>query len=224
MPRHWFPMSLLMVLLPAGLPAAVLEIEIEGRPGQVVASLHASELESLTRPVEAVMDQRDRRFEPDLLVVTRGSSISFPNSDNIRHHVYSFSPARRFELALYSGTPAEPVEFPDAGIVAVGCNIHDWMSAHIVVLDTPYFATSSESEPISLQAPPGNYRLRLWHPRLGAEVGVAAPIEQDVELSEGAPLRLRLELPLREPAAPPLSDDDRLRELQQRFRALRKDS
>lgn len=224
MPRDWFSLSLLLTLLPAGVLAAEIEIEIEGRPGQIVASLHSLEAVQAARPMQAVMDQRDRRFEPDLLVVTAGSRVSFPNSDNIRHHVYSFSPARRFELALYSGTPAEPIGFPEPGIVAVGCNIHDWMSAHVVVVDTPFHAISVESEILRLKAPAGEYLLRLWHPRLGVEGAVAAPLERSVLLDEAQSTRLNLQLPLREPAPPPLSDDARLRELQERFRALRKDS
>jgi len=224
MPRPWISLSLALTLLSAKLPAATIDIEIEGRPGQVVASLHSPEAAQAVRPLQAVLDQRERRFEPSLLVVTAGSEVSFPNSDNIRHHVYSFSPTRRFELALYSGTPAAPVVFPEPGIVSVGCNIHDWMSAHIVVLDTPFHAVSVESQPLRLQAPAGQYLLRLWHPRLSREGAVAAPIERRVELREGETLTLSLQMTLGEPAPPPLSDDARLRELQQRFRALRKDS
>ena len=64
----------------------------------------------------------------------------FPNSDNVRHQVYSFSPAKRFQLPLYAGTPAAPVVFDRPGVVAIGCNIHDQMSAYLVVVDMPYFA------------------------------------------------------------------------------------
>jgi plastocyanin len=221
------PRSILCVLLlappGAGPRAAELLIEVEGRPDRVVASLHSESAAQASQPRQAVMDQRNRHFEPDLLVVTVGSSVSFPNSDNIRHHVYSFSPARRFELALYSGTPSIPIEFPHPGIVSLGCNIHDWMAAHIVVLDTPFHAVSQTSEPLRLEAPAGDYLLRLWHPRLGLDGGVAAPLERSVQLSEDAALTLRLQMPLRPPGPPPLSDDARLRELQQRFRALRKE-
>jgi hypothetical protein len=67
-----------------------------------------------------------------------------PNSDNIRHHVYSFSPAKKFELPLYSGVPAEPVVFDKVGFVTLGCNIHDWMIAFVAVLPTPYFQATGK--------------------------------------------------------------------------------
>ncbi|WP_460890864.1 methylamine utilization protein, partial [Ramlibacter alkalitolerans] len=86
-------------------------------------------------PVDAVMDQVNSEFQPRVLVVTKGSRVRFPNSDTIRHQVYSFSAAKRFELPLYTGTPPEPVVFDRAGVVTLGCNIHDWMKGYVVILD-----------------------------------------------------------------------------------------
>jgi hypothetical protein len=76
-----------------------------------------------------------------------GTSVHFPNRDSVRHHVYSFTPAKKYELKLYTGTPANPVVFDRAGVVPLGCNIHDRMSAHIVVVDTPdaLLVTTSEN-------------------------------------------------------------------------------
>ena len=92
----------------------------------------------------AVLDQKNRMFVPHVLPIQTGTAVTFPNSDNVRHQVYSFSPAKKFQLPLYAGTPAAPVVFDKPGVVTVGCNIHDQMSAYIVVVDTPYFALTAE--------------------------------------------------------------------------------
>lgn len=88
----------------------------------------------------AEIEQRKRAFLPLVTVVQTGTSISFPNNDSVRHHVYSFSPPKTFELKLYSGVPAMPVVFDKPGTVVIGCNIHDRMTAYIHVVPTPHFA------------------------------------------------------------------------------------
>lgn len=186
--------------------------------GAAIASLHSPEAASRARPMQAVMDQRERQFDPRVLWVTVGSSVGFPNSDDIRHHVYSFSPTRRFELPLYSGRDVSPIDFPEAGLVVLGCNIHDWMSAHILVLDTPHAALADSEGRIKLSAPPGRYQLRLWHARLD---GDADWLEETVELVQGTELELARRLSLTPEEPPPLSENERLRALQERFRALR---
>ncbi len=77
------------------------------------------------------MDQQGHQFVPHLLVVQAGTEVTFPNSDNVSHHVYSFSPTKPFELPLYKGDVYPPVTFEKAGIVVVGCNIHDSMLGYI---------------------------------------------------------------------------------------------
>jgi plastocyanin len=115
----------------------------------------------------ATMDQVDREFTPHVLPVGVGTAVSFPNRDNIKHHVYSFSAPKKFELALYSGTPASPVVFERPGVVVLGCNIHDWMVAYVYVLTTPYFAKSGTDGKVRLgDVPPGTYEARVWHPRM----------------------------------------------------------
>jgi len=119
----------------------------------------------LARPVRHVVDQVNKEFVPYVRVVFAGTSVSFPNKDNIRHHVYSFSPAKKFELALYSGVSAPPVLFDKAGVVVLGCNIHDWMIGYIYVADTPFFGKTEKEGQASLEnLPPGDYQVRLWHP------------------------------------------------------------
>lgn len=115
----------------------------------------------------AVEDQRNKEFLPYVLPIQVGTAVQFPNHDNIRHHVYSFSPAKTFELPLYSGTPAAPVTFDKPGVVILGCNIHDWMVGYIYVSESPYFAKTAGDGKAALGGlPAGEYTVRVWHPRL----------------------------------------------------------
>jgi len=115
----------------------------------------------------AVIDQVDKEFVPALTVVPQGTTVSFPNSDNIRHQVYSFSRSNRFELPLYAGRTAPPVTFDNPGVVALGCNVHDWMSAHVFVSDTPWFGVTDETGTVTLTGlPPGDYEVEVWQARL----------------------------------------------------------
>jgi plastocyanin len=121
----------------------------------------------LPRPAPAVMDQHNKEFVPHVLPVLVGTPVAFPNRDNIRHHVYSFSRAKKFELPLYIGTPAAPVLFDRPGPVVLGCNIHDWMVGYVYVLPTPYFARTGDDGRARLaDVPPGSYEARAWHPRM----------------------------------------------------------
>jgi plastocyanin len=133
----------------------------------------------------AVLDQKNRMFVPHVLAIQTGTAVIFPNSDNVRHQVYSFSPAKRFQLPLYAGTPAEPVVFDKPGVVTVGCNIHDQMSAHLVVVDTPYFALTADGRAELSGLPEGKYDVRVWHEGMRTE---AAP--QSVRLGAGEPKSL----------------------------------
>ncbi|RYZ64436.1 MAG: methylamine utilization protein [Proteobacteria bacterium] len=131
---------------------------------------------------EAIIDQRDLAFVPDVLVVRTGTAVSFPNSDKVRHQVYSFSGAKQFKLGLYSGKAHPPVVFDRPGVVTVGCNIHDGMIAHILVTDSPWFGRTGEHGELRLTGlPDGSYTLRIWHPRITDE---PARLERVVEVAE----------------------------------------
>jgi plastocyanin len=110
----------------------------------------------------AVMDQKDRRFVPHVLAVQTGTAVTFPNSDNVRHQVYSFSAAKKFQLPLYAGTPPNPIVFDKAGVVVLGCNIHDRMSAYIVVVDTPHFGVTENGLVELTDLAAGSYGVRVW--------------------------------------------------------------
>jgi plastocyanin len=149
-------------------------------------------------PVHAVMDQVDRAFEPDLLVIPVGSTVGFPNSDSVSHQIYSFSPAKRFQLPLYRGKPYPPVRFEQVGVVTLGCNIHDEMLAYLLVTDAPYLGRTDRGGSWSADVPRGRYRVAIWHPRLRDS---EADLERELTVgdTDRADLTLRLTKPL-EPA------------------------
>ena len=85
------------------------------------------------------IEQRGAEFSPWVTVVQAGTAVDFPNNDTVRHHVYSFSQPKRFEIKLYAGKPGQPITFDKPGEVVIGCNIHDWMEAYVLVVESPYF-------------------------------------------------------------------------------------
>jgi hypothetical protein len=102
--------------------------------------------------------------------------VTFPNFDTVRHHVYSFSAAKTFELKLYAGVPNAPVTFDKPGVAVLGCNIHDRMAAWVVVADTPWSARSDADGRARIEAlPAGSYKLSVWHPGLPAN-SMPAPV------------------------------------------------
>jgi hypothetical protein len=120
--------------------------------------------ESLAHPPPQIEDQINKTFVPEVLPIVVGTLVRFPNHDQIHHHVYSFSPAKTFELPLYKGEDAKPVLFDKVGVVKIGCNIHDWMSGVILVLPTPYFAVTDQDGKFTLNdVPAGTYSVSAWH-------------------------------------------------------------
>ncbi len=148
--------------------AAVVSVQAVGSDGkplpEAVVFLESREAKAAVKPVVgAEVAQVERKFVPQVTVLPVGSELRFPNRDTVRHHVYSFSPAKTFELKLYAGTPANPVSFDKPGIAVLGCNIHDQMVAWVVVVETPYHAVAAKNGALKIDAPAGTYRLRTWH-------------------------------------------------------------
>lgn len=144
---------------------------------------------------QTVIDQQNKQFIPYVTAVQVGTSILFPNRDDIRHHVYSLSPAKKFELPLYAGIPAAPVVFDKEGFVTLGCNIHDWMIAYVAVLATPYFQVSGADGRVALGGlPPGHYSVAVWHPLIK---GAPEQFAQSVDLSGGGVSELTFKLDLK---------------------------
>lgn len=171
--RLCFPVALLLACGVAadGAEVSVLLTGSDGKPLEnAVVYVTASGAAPTGAPKPAEIDQLNRMFVPQVTVIQVGAAVSFPNSDNIRHQVYSFSPAKTFNTKLYSGRQADPVVFDKAGVVVLGCNIHDRMVAWVVVVDTPWFArTGSEGRAIIRDLPAGAHQLTVWHSGLKGE-------------------------------------------------------
>ena len=138
--------------------------------------------------------QKDLAFNPAVTVVTVGTPVLFPNQDTVKHHVYSYSAAKTFQIKLYAGVPHTPIVFDKPGVAVLGCNIHDSMIAWVVVTDTPLWARSAASGAARvLDVPPGNYQMHVWHaslaettpPQLLPLTVAAGDVEQRVKLAAG---------------------------------------
>jgi hypothetical protein len=170
----------------APVPNAVVLLYPNGRPAPLPAN-----------PGRYQIVQRDLQFSPFVLVVPVGADVSFPNRDPVRHHVYSFSPVRRFELRLYAQEQSHSVRFDRPGIVPLGCNIHDSMIAFINVADTGLTArTDANGRALFLNMPAGPVTARLWHPWLRVP-GNQAEFQWSVPASgrEGRALTVNLRPP-----------------------------
>jgi len=142
------------------------------------------------------LSQRNKQFTPLVLTVPKGASVSFPNYDDIQHHVYSFSGIKKFQFKLSKESKEPPITLDKAGIVPVGCNIHDWMLAYIVVADTPFFATTDSHGKANINVTnPGDYTIKIWHPQLSntiknpiknnlTSISIEKPFSQTIELTQ----------------------------------------
>ena len=177
--------------------AAVLTLQVADSAGKpladAVALLEPTSGHVAVKPLaDTEVSQAKRQFAPRVTLITVGTKVSFPNFDTVRHHVYSFSTPKTFELKLYAGVPAQPIVFDKPGVAVLGCNIHDRMAAWIVIADTPWNGRSGDDGAIRIDGvPAGKYQLRVWHAGLpaGSEPAAvpvtlgAADIAQRVQLA-----------------------------------------
>ena len=164
-----------VVVAPRAIAAGVSIVvnDAKGQPATDAVVL----LEPLTgrttpRPMAQVdVSQSQKTFNPRVSVITTGTPVNFPNFDTVRHHVYSRSRPKTFELKLYAGVPEKPLVFDKPGIVVLGCNIHDTMEAWIIVSDTPWYALVGANGKADIaNVPAGRYTLRIWHPSIPGNV------------------------------------------------------
>lgn len=193
--------------------AAGLHVDVVDEQGKPVADavITLRGAVSKTQPAAttpAIMDQRNTEFAPHVLAIRTGTSVIFPNSDNIRHQVYSFSPPKRFELRLYQGTPSDPILFDKPGVEVLGCNIHDWMLGYVYVTDDPWFAVSGVDGKVAFDAlPAGHYTATLWHPQT-QDMQVVAGGDLDIAADVSKRYTLKLQPPS-DGSSPPVSDFDK---------------
>lgn len=152
-------------------PTTIQVYDQTGKPLQDAVVLAPSEQQPTNAEANrvkapAIMDQINKAFVPKVLSIEEGRSVSFPNSDNIRHHVYSFSAPKTFELKLYAKQPEHPIAFEEPGIVVLGCNIHDHMIGFIVVSDTGNWGQTDHQGQTTLDLNGDIQSLRVWHPDL----------------------------------------------------------
>jgi plastocyanin len=176
--------------------AADVDIEVTDINGQpikdAVVYVEGEKIEKVPPLKKVDIAQKGKKFIPLVSAVQTGTSVSFPNNDSVRHHVYSFSPIKKFELKLYSGVPASPVIFDKAGTAVLGCNIHDSMIAYVLVLDSPYFAKTDDAGIAHLtQLPEGKHQLKVWHYALKTE---NVPYEQALQLPDTKKLVVKIDV------------------------------
>lgn len=168
MKKHGMLMITLWVSLMTSSHAAIFSIlDKTGKPltDIVVVVKHSKHNALIEKPDAVKMSQQSRQFEPHVLLVQQNTPISFPNDDDITHHVYSFSPAKQFEQFLEKGDEKAPLIFEKAGVIELGCNVHDWMMGYIYVADSPYYGMTDSSGQVEFSLPEqGEYLVSLWHP------------------------------------------------------------
>jgi plastocyanin len=144
------------------------------------------------------INQRELAFHPHLLIIETGTSVRFPNDDDVRHHVYSFSAAKRFDLTIDSGSVTSET-FDAPGVVTLGCNIHDDMLAYVLVVDTPHFAMTGGEGTVSLtDLAAGRYEIRVWTPRL-AEKALPGPVTIEISGTDAQTVAFQFEKKLYPP-------------------------
>lgn len=190
--------ALLLALMPVQAAARDLAIRIADPAGKrvedAVVMLEVPQARA-AQPGRYLITQKDLAFIPLVLVIPVGSTIDFGNLDQVRHHVYSFSPARKFELKLFGHGEKHPVRFDKPGLVAIGCNIHDSMQAFIQVVETPFAAKTAKDGTVVLRdVPPGSFKLRIYHPRLRAPANELA-LSVDTRTTASLPITVRLRPP-----------------------------
>ncbi|MDO9519259.1 MAG: methylamine utilization protein [Pseudohongiella sp.] len=189
----------LAFLFAPSLSAGELEVVFKDDSGQPIANAVVEVISPevslpLGLALTGMMDQVDKEFVGPVLLVVQNSLVQFPNSDDIHHHVYSYSDTKRFELPLYTGNTAEPVLFDKAGVATIGCNIHDWMVGYIYISQTHLAALSdSDGRAVLTELDAGEYKFRIWHSRIKNRDQAT---EYTVIVPESGTLQMALELEL----------------------------
>ncbi len=170
----FFSLIFLLNLLPLHLKAQEIEFKLinqhKVKLKNFVVALYPLATKPVLKPLTLEILQKDKAFSPPLVVIPSGSHIFFPNKDDTSHSVYSFSQSKKFTVDLYKSTDKIPsLVFDQEGVVILGCNIHDWMSATIVIVDTAYYGLGQTESLVINDVPPGEYSVKVWHKNIDQE-------------------------------------------------------
>lgn len=178
------PFAILALMLAGRAEAAPVTIQVIGVDGRPVADAVVSvKVPGVPAPPVRgpyAVAQRNIQFDPRVLIVPVGATVSFPNFDKVRHHVYSFSKPKKFELKLFSRDESRTVVFDKPGAVALGCNIHDAMSGVVYVTASPYTARTDANGMVRMDVPVATARVTVWHPTIRASENT---LEQPVKIT-----------------------------------------
>lgn len=143
---------------PNGLPVEGLVVYVMAKDKAIAANANSKPL---------YIDQKDKKFSPYITVVQKGQPLNFTNKDDITHHIYSVSGQNRFEFKIKAGQEKTTSPLNAAEEVAMGCNIHDWMSGYALVVDTPIYGKTDNKGYVLFSAlSDGEYEVFVWHPQL----------------------------------------------------------
>ncbi|MBC7684878.1 MAG: methylamine utilization protein [Bdellovibrionales bacterium] len=201
-PRVALPALIYLGVAWANANAGMLTVQVTDAAGKplvdVVVVADPVSADAMPKAGKAAdIEQRGLKFLPLVSVIQTGSRVSFPNNDKVRHHIYSFSPAKKFDQKLYSGVAAAPQVFDKPGTVVLGCNIHDRMVAYVKIVDSPFFAKTDAAGVARIELPtPGKYKVSAWHYNMAAPAA-----EQAVALKVEATAPLSFKLAIKPPAA-----------------------
>lgn len=176
-------------------PLQVRVTDVDGRPvGNVVVYLQNHETGAMPQTQHAhEIRQEDKKFAPYVSVVRQHEEIVFTNHDDITHHMYSFNGPARFDFRLQPEEGSTVADFAEPGVIAMGCNIHDWMSGYVMVVDTPFYALTDDAGLATFADVPANeYHLVAWHPQMAkdeaADLHVALPVAAGITLQLTRPM------------------------------------
>ncbi len=200
--KNAYRFALPLVLLAACTQAAATSVAVQvsdssGKPlADAVIAVEPEARDGMPRHITpAIIEQKGLKFLPLVSVIQTGSSVSFPNNDRVRHHIYSFSAPKKFDQKLYSGVAAATQVFDKPGTVVLGCNIHDRMIAYVKVVDTPFFARTDANGVARIALPAaGKYKVSAWHFNM-----VGPELDQNAQIKAGAPLALTFKLAMKPP-------------------------
>ncbi len=142
-----------------------------------------------TGEMSASMSQDDEQFTPHILPVARGTTVEFPNADEVFHNVFSLSGTKTFDLGRFPKNTSRNVLFEKAGAVQLFCHIHSDMSAVVLVLDNPYFAVPDNAHYLIDNVPPGDYTVVGWHERI-------KPVTRMVHVVAGQTTKIDFNIPI----------------------------